>query len=641
LRLLTLLKRLLPLALLGELDIRVVGDGNFLLLGGQLLLDHLLELAARQLAALSGGHLLELLHQHARLALVRLAGVRLAALLPLLVADDLDDAHIVLALADNEHAPVDEELWHVLRVPELDGRPVEVSWDEAAHVLARRRGDVGALGAGDAVALADGRRQTRGVENARDALIVNEVLGELHVHLRGVVQSRGAALDGLVGGQGILFRPRSAGGAGDLCDVAAFAVHELVLLLLPDGDVSAVDQGQNLEGEGVLGNSLGGVLGMLNHQLLDVGRGQESEQLEKLFDLVVGPSGKVSVQVKGAGHEGIEPDGVTCTLAELGAGVVRQERHSETNWVVLPGLGHSHVGVLLRGSDRLDGLDSGHNVAELVRTSDLHLDAELRVQMPKVPSLHQWVNELREGHAVALFHLVLDAIPAEHRSYPHITTQPLHDIVQRQALPPHVVVDEMPLGRPIRLRAVLAPERLDVGPNLLQLVVDLCDVHRHLAVRHNLAGLQTVRRVAYSARRAADQRHSRVAVEVHPEKWHEGEEMADVEGRCRRIDSNVCTYSFGSQEFFDLWCSPCDVLDVTSFLKDVPDILNVSLLNSLGTLRPLLLPRAALLHHLLRYPSWPVLLQLDHWESGASSTDVPPQLGEAGHQCRRHGEWFV
>lgn len=100
-----------------------------------------------------------------------------------------------------------------------------------------------------------------------------------------------------------------------------------------------MDEGDDLEGEGVLGDALGRVSGVLFHELADGGQGQKGEEAQQLFDVVVGAADKVAVEVEDGGLEAVEPDGVAGALAELGAGAVGEQGHGEADGVVQQALG--------------------------------------------------------------------------------------------------------------------------------------------------------------------------------------------------------------------------------------------------------------------------------------------------------------
>ena len=64
-----------------------------------------------------------------------------------------------------------------------------------------------------------------------------------------------------------------------------------------------VDEGKDFESKSVMSVAFRRVQVVLFHGLVDFLKRQEGKQFEKLFNLVIRPSHKVSIQVKGVGHE--------------------------------------------------------------------------------------------------------------------------------------------------------------------------------------------------------------------------------------------------------------------------------------------------------------------------------------------------
>ena len=126
--------------------------------------------------------------------------------------------------------------------------------------------------------------------------------------------------------------------------------------------------------------------------------------------------------------------------------------------------------------DVLEGVDSSQDVAVLISTSDLHLNAPRPVQVPPVPGLQQRIGELGKGHALSLLHSTSHAItrlanghisspgrpkPAvaggwlhsrflsQHRAYSGSGPEDLQKFEDGELVEPLVIVDESSLPGPL------------------------------------------------------------------------------------------------------------------------------------------------------------------------------------------------
>ena len=162
--------------------------------------------------------------------------------------------------------------------------------------------------------------------------------------------------------------------------------------------------------------------------------------------------------------------------------------------------------------------------------------------MQEVVALQQLISEFCERKTVAGFTVqtLLHRILSHHIVYGDMLAYFTGKIKETEVLHPIVVVYQLRTVRGIRIKI----------QKLAQLLLHACHIALQCFFSEQIAFRRLTGRVANHTRSTAYQCQRLMAATLEVTQYHHTAKVSDVQGVCRRVETDICSHLFLCQQFF-------------------------------------------------------------------------------------------